>query len=58
MDTYDSSVRKQVRDGVAAKRRELKSLLASCDVDQVELRMDQDYIRPLTRFFRMRARRK
>lgn len=58
VDTYDSSVRKQVRDGVAAKRRELKSLLASCDVDQVELRVDQDYIRPLTRFFRMRARRK
>ena len=58
LDTYDGGVRAQIGERVAQRRRELKSLLQSCDVDQVELRVDQDYIRPLSRFFRMRARRR
>lgn len=58
LDTYDASVRKRVREGVARRRRELNSLLSSSDVDQVELRVGQDYIQPLNRFFRMRARRR
>lgn len=58
VDTYDRGVTDQIREIVATKRRDLGSLLRSCDVDQVELRVDQDYIMPLSRFFRMRARRR
>ena len=48
----------QVQDMVAGRRKELNNFLASSDIDQVELRVDQDYVRPLTKFFRMRARRR
>ena len=58
LDTYDRAVRNQVSEIVASKRRDLDNLFKSCNVDQVELRVDQDYIVPLSRFFRMRARRR
>lgn len=58
LDTFDGKIRSQYRQIIQERRRSLQQLLRSCDADQVELRADQDYVRPLSRFFRMRARRK
>jgi len=58
LDTFDSKIRDQYRQIVNEKRRSLKQILNSCDADKVELHADQDYVRPLSRFFRMRARRR
>lgn len=58
MDTYDRSVREQYRQLVIKRQNELDMLLRSADVDRIELRVDEDYVKPLSRFFRMRARRR
>ena len=58
LDTYDRRVTGQIETNVLEKRKTLKNLLQSCDVDQIDIRVDQDYIKPLSRFFRMRARRR
>ncbi|HUK81806.1 MAG TPA: DUF58 domain-containing protein [Verrucomicrobiae bacterium] len=57
VDTSDRAV----CDAFAQKARErldaLRRLLRSTAVDQVEIRCDEDYMRPLIKFFRMRERR-
>jgi uncharacterized protein (DUF58 family) len=57
VDTFDAAV----RDAFAQKAREeldaLRQLFRSTAVDQVEIRCDEDYMRPLIRFFHMRERR-
>lgn len=58
VDTYDRNVRNQVKEIAAKNRRDLAALLRSCDVDQVPISVDRDYIVPLSQFFRMRARRR
>ena len=58
LDTFDRDVRKQIQRATAEKRRELENLFRSCNVDQIEISVDQDYVKPLSRFFRMRARRR
>jgi uncharacterized protein (DUF58 family) len=58
LDTYDRKVTQQIKSTVLEKRKALRSLLQSTEVDQIDVRVDQDYIKPLSRFFRMRARRR
>ncbi|MCX6640987.1 MAG: DUF58 domain-containing protein [bacterium] len=58
LDSFDDKARKQIQNLVAEKRRNLKTLLRSAGVDQIELSTPEDYIIPLNRFFRMRAKRR
>jgi len=58
VDTYDQKVRDYVKQTVRERRERLNTTLFSRDVDKVDIRVDQDYIKPLSRFFRMRARRR
>ncbi len=58
LDTYDKSVRQHIKQTVAQKREKLNSLLLSSNVDKVDIRVDEDYIKPLSKFFKMRARRR
>jgi len=58
VDTYDKSIRDHYRKLVLEKQKKLVNLLKASDVDQVELMVDRDYIKPLTHFFRMRAKRR
>jgi len=57
LDTSDRSVMKKYQSTIIERRRKLDQLLRSSGVDQVEIRADKDYVRPLSTFFRMRARR-
>ncbi|MBU0520217.1 DUF58 domain-containing protein [bacterium] len=58
VDTYDRNIREQYRELVLKQQKQLQNLLKASDVDQVELLVDRDYVKPLTRFFRMRAKRR
>jgi uncharacterized protein (DUF58 family) len=58
LDTGDSNVLKRYRGLVQDRRKKLDQLLRSSGVDQVELRTDRDYVRPLSHFFRARAKRR
>jgi len=58
LDTYDAQVRQQYRQAAQAQKAGLGRLLLGSDVDQIAIRVDQDYVRPISNFFRMRARRR
>jgi uncharacterized protein (DUF58 family) len=58
VDTYDRSVRDNYRRIVSQRRLHLERLMRSADVDRIELQVDQDYVKPLSQFFRMRAKRR
>ncbi|HEX7343918.1 MAG TPA: DUF58 domain-containing protein [bacterium] len=58
LDTYDAQVRQQYRNAAQAQKAGLDRLLLGSDVDQIAIRVDQDYVRPISNFFRMRARRR
>ncbi|MCG3149523.1 MAG: hypothetical protein PCFJNLEI_02986 [Verrucomicrobiae bacterium] len=57
VDTFD----RQVRASFAAQARSrlvaLNDAIRAAGVDQIEIRTDTDYMRPLVKFFRMRERR-
>jgi uncharacterized protein (DUF58 family) len=57
VDTFDRNVRQRYAQNARERRDALRRLLRSTSVDQVEIRCDEDYMRPLIRFFRMRERR-
>ncbi len=57
LDTCDKRVRREYLQIVQSRRQTLGQLFKSSGVDQVELRVDQDYVRPLSTFFQKRARR-
>ncbi len=57
VDTYDRRVREAFASNAKARLEALRQLFRSTAVDQVEIRTDADYIRPLIRFFRMREGR-
>jgi uncharacterized protein (DUF58 family) len=57
VDTFDRSVRETFALEAKARLESLRQRLRSTAVDQVEIRTDADYMRPLIRFFRMRKRR-
>jgi uncharacterized protein (DUF58 family) len=58
VDTLDASVLEKYRRLIAERNEKLTRLFRTSGVDVVELRADQDYVLPLSRFFRMRARRR
>ena len=57
VDTFDNNVRQAFAQKAKERIDALRQLLRSTGVDQVEIRCDEDYMRPLIRFFRMRERR-
>jgi uncharacterized protein (DUF58 family) len=57
VDTFDRDVRQAFAQKATERLDALRQLLRSTGVDQVEIRCDEDYMRPLIRFFRMRERR-
>ena len=57
VDTFDPAVRDAFAQQARARFDALRQLFRSTAVDQVEIRSDEDYMRPLIRFFRMRERR-
>ncbi|NOX96744.1 MAG: DUF58 domain-containing protein [Nitrospirae bacterium] len=56
-DTRGKTQRKEYEKYSLERARELEKLLRSADVDQIHIRTDRSYIRPLVRFFRLRERR-
>jgi uncharacterized protein (DUF58 family) len=57
VDTFDQTVRDSFAGKAKQRLDSLRQLFRSTAVDQVEIRCDEDYMRPLIRFFRMRERR-
>jgi uncharacterized protein (DUF58 family) len=57
VDTFDRRVRQEFAAKAQLRLEGLRRLLRSASVDQVEIRLDADYLLPLIRFFRMRERR-
>ncbi|RJP82962.1 MAG: DUF58 domain-containing protein [Candidatus Zixiibacteriota bacterium] len=58
VDTFDPAVRNTYDQAVRARRNKLDRLLRTSGVDTVEVRAGEDYVQALSKFFRMRARRK
>jgi uncharacterized protein (DUF58 family) len=57
VDTFDAAVRGAFAQKAQQRFDMLRQLFRSTAVDQVEIRSNEDYMRPLIRFFRMRGRR-
>ncbi len=57
LDTSVSEVRESISENVYSERAELERLFKSIGVDYIDVYTNKSYIKPLTRFFRMRARR-
>ena len=55
LDSRDRGVRQRYRQAAAARAQARSATLTSAAVDEVELRLDQDYVEPLVRYFRRRA---
>ena len=57
VDTFDREVREDFKTKAQARLVGLEESLRGAGVDQVEIRTDADYMRPLVKFFRIRGRR-
>ena len=57
VDTFDPRVRASFAARARARFAWLQGTFRSVGVDQIEIRTDIDYMRPLVKFFRMRERR-
>lgn len=57
LDTSVSEVRDSVSENVFTERHKLERMFKSIGVDYIDIYTNQSYIKPITRFFRMRARR-
>jgi uncharacterized protein (DUF58 family) len=57
VDSFDREVREAFAQEARQRLHALRQTFRSTAVDQVEIRCDEDYMRPLVRFFRMRERR-
>ena len=57
VDTYDPEVRRRFHRTAMERREQRDRLFRSAGVDSVEVWTDASYVEPLSRFFRMRARR-
>jgi uncharacterized protein (DUF58 family) len=57
VDTFDRRVREDFAAKARARLAALPAAFRSAGVDQIEIRTDTDYMRPLVKFFRMRERR-
>jgi uncharacterized protein (DUF58 family) len=56
-DTGNSGIRNSFYTHAAGQQEKLTSLFRSIGVDHINILTDRSYIKPITRFFRMRARR-
>ena len=57
VDTFDSSVQREFTEINRQKRGELFELFRSLGIDYVNVMTNQDYVAPIIRLFRQRARR-
>ena len=57
LDTSVSEVRETISSSVYSERSKLERLFKSIGVDYIDIYTNQSYIKPITRFFRLRARR-
>lgn len=57
LDTSVSEIRESVSENVYSERAKLERLFKSIGVDFIDIYTNKSYIKPLTRFFRLRARR-
>ena len=57
LDTSVSEVRESISSSVYSERSKLERLFKSIGVDYIDIYTNQSYIKPITRFFRLRARR-
>jgi len=57
LDTSVSEVRESISSNVYSERSKLERLFKSIGVDYIDIYTNQSYIKPITRFFRLRARR-
>jgi uncharacterized protein (DUF58 family) len=58
VDLSDPFVRKAFSDEVQRRRDERKRLFSRLDMDQVEVTVGDEYVKPLVAFFRARAKRR
>jgi len=58
LDTGSAAVREQYAQAAQARVALRHRLLAAAGVDEVELRLDEDLVAPVARYFRLRARRR
>jgi uncharacterized protein (DUF58 family) len=57
VDTSVAEVRDSIRENAFSERSKLERFLKSIGVDFIDIYTDQSYVKPLTKFFRMRAKR-
>jgi uncharacterized protein (DUF58 family) len=57
LDTSVSEVRESISENAYSERSKLERLFKSIGVDYIDVYTNQSYIKPITRFFRLRARR-
>jgi len=57
VDTSDNGIRNSFYSKAVKQRDDLTGLFRSIGVDHINIMTDRSYIEPITRFFRMRARR-
>lgn len=57
VDTGSARVRKRYEQHGHERALQLSALLASMDVEEIQIRTDRDYVRELVRFFRSRERK-
>ncbi len=58
LDTRDPALRRSFEEGENEARRQLERLFSQAGVDHIALSTTEDYVLPVTRFFRMRSRRR
>ncbi len=58
LDTSSASVRREYAEAAQQRIAARRQLLAIAGVDEVELRLDQDLVAPIARYFRFRAMRR
>lgn len=57
VDTSNSAFRKKYRKDASEREKERKKLFRSVNVDNINIRTDEPYVKELIKFFRMRERR-
>ncbi len=57
LDTAVSEIRETVSENASEEKLKLEKLFKSIGIDYVDIYTDRSYVQPLTRFFRMRAKR-
>ena len=57
VDTTSPHIRNEFYQSAAGHQGQLKSLFRSIGVDHIDILTDRSYVEPITRFFKMRARR-